>query len=68
MELTIKLNLDNDAFKGGCGAHDIYRILGEILIGVDAFGEIRPMNENLRDLNGNHVGYAVIDEDGDGPR
>ncbi len=60
MELTIKLNLDNDAFKGGDSLYELYGIIHSVVIDTDMFGGIRPMEEALKDVNGNIVGSMVI--------
>lgn len=57
MELVIKINLDNAAFED---VDEIDRVIGQAKqlyadwISVDSI--------NLRDINGNKVGYAEITE------
>ena len=64
MELTIKLNLDNDAFKGGDSLYELYGIIHSVVIDTDMFGGIRPMDKGLQDVNGNTVGSVVISGSG----
>ena len=62
MDLTIKLNLDSDAFKGGNSLYELYHIIHSVVIDTDMFGGIRPMDKGLTDANGNTVGSVVITE------
>lgn len=61
--LTIKLNLDNDAFQDLNGQNEVARILNQYANHVTEWGvgSIR----HLRDVNGNTVGVATLTQQED---
>ncbi len=62
MELTIKINLDNEAFEESKGARwqEIARILHYIALRIPYdYGDNKM---NVQNINGNTVGYAEITE------
>ena len=62
MKLIIEIEMDNDAFTAGNARKEVHRILKEQVLGiVCADPGIRVFEEtNLRDINGNTVGFARV--------
>ncbi|MFA5423134.1 MAG: hypothetical protein WC374_04690 [Phycisphaerae bacterium] len=50
---VVKFKTDNEAFKNGSGNAEVTRILEEI---AEDYASGRTEG-NIRDINGNHVGY-----------
>ncbi len=64
MKLLVKLNMDNEAFADGAFPAEAARILRKLaatILSEDARFE----NCNLRDINGNKVGTAVLETEED---
>lgn len=65
MDITIKINCDNDAFFGSCG-NAVARLLRELANGMD--GESKKDiahwfdGKPIMDVNGNKVGKVEVDE------
>ena len=60
MELTIRINMDNDAFSHGRKAES-RRIINEFMK-TTSFSYLEGERKTLIDANGNSVGYAEISE------
>ena len=61
MQLTININLDNDAFSDPGETNRILRNVGSII--EDFNGQPYPFELNLHDSNGNTVGTLKVEED-----
>lgn len=62
MKAVIEINMDNAAFEEVPGV-ELARILRELAGRLDESGEVEPGYRNLRDINGNGVGFCQIQED-----
>lgn len=63
MKMTLDIALDNAAFEGGAGAHELGRILEELARKVSGHGPLGSMGGKLREINGNTVGSWAIAEE-----
>lgn len=61
MKLNIEINLDNDAFTDNTG-EEVTRILRRLIKNFELSKLENEYLINLRDINGNTVGYAKIGE------
>lgn len=59
MKLTITINLENAAFEDNEGT-ECARILTDLASRIDDMTNLDGASENLRDINGNNVGKAVV--------
>ena len=59
MEFRLNINLDNDAFQGPDGRHEIAQILKECARKIEDGSK----ESSLRDINGNKVGKYAITQD-----
>lgn len=60
MELTIKINMENDAFKDN-NVNEVTRILNDYCKKISRGGELLEGDtEKLIDSNGNSIGYAIV--------
>ena len=63
MKIIIEIDVDNDAF-GGWDDKEAQRILTNLGKRIDNHGYFTP-NKNLRDINGNTVGFfKLVDDEG----
>jgi len=62
MKLSIQLESENDAFADGNTVREVVRILGAVIIKIEAGHFDGP----LRDINGNKVGSYFLDSAEDG--
>lgn len=60
MNLTITIEMDNDAFAGGRRADEVSRILDDIRDGIEGDGIKLGYSWPVRDSNGNTVGKAEV--------
>lgn len=61
MKLNIEINLDNDAFSNNIN-EEVTRILLRFIKNIELSKLENGYLINLRDINGNTVGYAKIGE------
>jgi hypothetical protein len=62
MDMIIKINVDNDAFYGGSRATELARILRDLARRIEAHSPVKSDEFTLRDVNGNRVGTAYLEE------
>ena len=61
MTLTITIEMDNAAFEGDQNTPEVCRILRDYCAKIGRGGELMEGDsENMRDINGNTVGEAII--------
>jgi hypothetical protein len=61
--ITIKIRTDNAAFSDGNGGAEVARILRALASRLEAVEDryaLRPLTDDLRDINGNTVGSVKI--------
>lgn len=63
MKFTIEIECDGAAFADNCHNYEVSRILRELADGLeDGLFDGNRRSCGLRDINGNHVGQAVLHE------
>lgn len=62
MKFLIQVDMSNAAFEELDGSPELSRILRELADTVERGGVLRGDHVNLRDINGNRVGWATVDE------
>jgi hypothetical protein len=63
MRFVINVRVDNAAFEGDEREHELARILSELAERLSKMPLTVDMPIRLSDINGNRVGYAILEED-----
>lgn len=65
MDFSVQFCTDNAAFADGDAGYEIARILRDLADKIEENGLVEGVVQRIRDINGNRVGYAVLQEGGD---